>query len=157
MPTQEKKTLYSDCCQYALKYISRYPKTEKELKVKLQQKWYNSDEINYTMEYLKGKKFADDRVFVESYIRSELVNKWKPIIVVRNKLYQKWVDKNLINEVIKEYQEDVVSGILQKIEKEIDAYKKRGVEWFDIIHKLMRKGHNLDDIKKVIETKNKSK
>jgi len=34
----------------------------------------------------------------------------------------------LINEVIKEYQEDVVSGILQKIEKEIDAYKKRGVE-----------------------------
>jgi len=53
MLTKEERTLYSDCCQYALKYISRYPKTEKELEIKLQQKGYNSEEINYTMEYLK--------------------------------------------------------------------------------------------------------
>ncbi len=133
MVTQEEKTFYSDCCQYALKYISRYPKTEKELKIKLQQKGYNSDEIRYTMEYLKAKKFADDRVFAESYIRSELVNKWKPVIVIRNKLYQKWVDKTLINEIIKEYEQDVQSGIFQKIRKEIDSYKRKWVDWFDII------------------------
>ena len=151
MINQEEKTLYSDCCQYALKYISVYPKTEKELRIKLQQKWYNSDEIKYTMEYLKGKKFADDRVFVESYVRSELVNKWKPVIVVRNKLYQKWVDKDLINEVIKEYEQDVLSGIFQKIRKEIDSYKKKWVDWFDIIQKLMRKGYKLEDIKTVIK------
>ncbi|HRU50517.1 MAG TPA: regulatory protein RecX, partial [Candidatus Absconditabacterales bacterium] len=138
MLTKEERTLYSDCCQYALKYISRYPKTEKELKIKLQQKGYNSEEINYTMEYLKGKKFADDRVFTESYIRSELVNKGKPIIVVRNKLFQKGVDKNLINEILKEYEEDISAGIFQKIQKEIESYKKKGVEGFDIIQKLMR-------------------
>ena len=63
------------------------------------------------------KKFADDRVFTESYIRSELVNKWKPIIVVRNKLFQKWVDKNLINEILKEYEEDISAGIFQKYKK----------------------------------------
>jgi len=153
MTNKEEKVLYSDCCQYALKYISRYPKTEKELKVKLQQKWYNSDEIKYTMDYLKSKKFADDRVFAESYVRSELVNKWKPVIIVRNKLYQKWVDKNLINEVIQEYQEDVLSGIFQKIRKEIDSYKKKWVDWFDIIQKLMRKGYKLDDISAVIKSK----
>jgi SOS response regulatory protein OraA/RecX len=55
MVTQEDKTLYSDCCQYALKYISRYPKTEKELKIKLQQKGYNENSISYTMTYLKEK------------------------------------------------------------------------------------------------------
>jgi SOS response regulatory protein OraA/RecX len=38
MVTKDDKTLYSKCCQYALKYISLYPKTEKELTVKLQQK-----------------------------------------------------------------------------------------------------------------------
>lgn len=153
MLTKEERTLYSDCCQYALKYISRYPKTEKELKIKLQQKGYNSEEINYTMEYLKWKKFADDRVFTESYIRSELVNKWKPIIVVRNKLFQKWVEKNLINEILKEYEEDIFAGIFQKIQKEIESYKKKWVDWFDIIQKLMRKGYKLDDISAVIKSK----
>jgi len=38
MVTKEEKTLYSACCQYALKYISAYPKTERELRIKLQQK-----------------------------------------------------------------------------------------------------------------------
>ena len=126
---------------------------EKELRIKLQQKWYNSDEIRYTMDYLKSKKFADDRVFAESYIRSELVNKWKPVIAVTNKLYQKWVDKKLINEVIKDYQEDISVGVFQKIRKEIDSYKKRWVDWFDIIQKLMRKGYRLEDIKTVIKLK----
>ena len=154
MVTQDEKTLYSDCCQYALKYISRYPKTEKELKIKLQQKWYNEDSIWYTMNYLKEKWFADDRVFVESYVRSELVNKWKPIISVRAKLHQKWADKDLVSEILKDYEEDISTGVAQKIRKQIDAYKKRWVEWFDIIHKLMRKGYNLDDIKAVIEKGN---
>jgi len=151
MVTKEEKTLYSSCCQYALKYISRYPKTEKELRIKLQQKWYNSDEIRYTMDYLKSKNFVDDSLFAESYVRSELVNKWKPVIIIRNKLYQKWVDKSLINEIINEYEEDILVGIFQKIKKEIDNYKKKGVDWFDIIQKLMRKWYRLDDIKEVIK------
>lgn len=155
MISKEEKTLYSDCCQYALKYVSVYPKTEKELRVKLQQKWYNTDQIRYTMDYLKDKKFVDDRVFVESYIRSELVNKWKPVINITNKLYQKWVDKSLITEMMLEYEDDISIGVLQKIAKEIDFYKKKWEEWFDIIHKIMRKGYKLDDIKKVIENKNK--
>lgn len=150
MVTQDEKTLYSDCCQYAIKYISRYPKTEKELRIKLQQKWYNEDEVRYTMDYLKKKWFADDKVFVESYIRSELVNKWKPIINVRNKLYHKWVDKSLVNEILEEYKSEIEKWIYKKIRKEIDAYKRKGVEWFDIIQKIMRKWYRLDDIKEVI-------
>ncbi|HKL44267.1 MAG TPA: regulatory protein RecX [Candidatus Absconditabacterales bacterium] len=150
MVTQDEKTLYSDCCQYAIKYISRYPKTEKELRIKLQQKGYNEDEVRYTMDYLKKKGFADDKVFVESYIRSELVNKGKPIINVRNKLYHKGVDKSLVNEILEEYKSEIEKGIYKKIRKEIDAYKRKGVEGFDIIQKIMRKGYRLDDIKEVI-------
>lgn len=153
MVTADEKTLYSDCCQYAMKYISKYPKTEKELSVKLYQKWYNSEQIKYTMDYLKKKRFADDRVFAESYVRSELVNKWKPIIAVRTKLIQKWVDKTIINEVIKRYETDIAWWIKEKILKEIDSYKKKWVEWFDIIQKLMKRWYSLDEIKKVIEWK----
>lgn len=55
MVTNDEKTLYSDCCQYAIKYISKYPKTEKELSAKLYQKWFNSEQIRYTMDYLKKR------------------------------------------------------------------------------------------------------
>ena len=151
MVIKNDKLLYSKCCQYALKYISAYPKTEKELTIKLQQKWYNEKEISNTMNYLKEKWYADDKIFIESYIRSELVNKWKPIINIRAKLHQKWADANLVNQILKEYKDDINIGISQKIKKEIEMYKKRDIEWFDIIHKLMRKGYHLDDIKNVIE------
>jgi len=153
MVSSDEKTLYSDCCQYALKYISKYPKTEKELSVKLYQKWFNSDQVRYTMDYLKKKRFADDHVFAESYVRSELVNKWKPVIAVRTKLIQKWVDKKIIDEIINDYKQDIAWWITEKILKEIDNYKKKWLEWFDIIHKLMRKWYQLDEIKKVLESK----
>jgi len=44
-------------------------------------------------------------------------------------------------------------GIETKIKKDIDQYKSKWVEWFDIIQKLMRKWYKLDDIKKVIQNK----
>jgi hypothetical protein len=34
----------------------------------------------------------------------------------------------LINEIINEYEEDILVGIFQKIKKEIDNYKKKGVD-----------------------------
>lgn len=151
MVSSDDKTLYSDCCQYALKYISKFPKTEKELAAKLYQKWFNSDQVRYTMDYLKKKRFADDHVFAESYVRSELVNKGKPVIAVRTKLIQKWVDKKIIDELISDYQQDIAWWIKEKILKEIENYKRKWVEWFDIIQKLMRKWYQLDEIKKVIQ------
>jgi hypothetical protein len=44
-------------------------------------------------------------------------------------------------------------GILERIKKEIAAYKKKDVEWFEIIQKLLRKWYKLDDIKRVILNK----
>jgi len=152
MVFSDDKTLYSDCCQYAIKYISKYPKTEKELSAKLYQKWFNSDQVRYTMDYLKKKKFADDNVFAESYVRSELVNKWKPVIAIRTKLIQKWVDKKIIDAAISKYEADIKWWIKWRILKEIQNYKKKWIEWFDIIQKLMRKWYVLDEIKKVIQS-----
>lgn len=141
------------CLDYALHYTSRYPKTEKELKIQLMQKGYFSEDINKTIEFLKEKNFLNDRMFVESYIRSELVNKGKPSIAIIQKLQEKGADKHLIMQVIKEYEEDINIGTKERIKKEIASYKKKGEEGFDIIQKLMRKGYRLGDIKDVINNK----
>ncbi len=141
------------CLDYALHYTSRYPKTERELKIQLMQKGYFSEDINKTIEFLKEKNFLNDRMFVESYIRSELVNKGKPAIAIIQKLQEKGADKHLIMQVIKEYEEDINIGTKEKIKKEIANYKKKWEEGFDIIQKLMRKGYRLGDIKDVINNK----
>lgn len=154
MVSENDKILYSDCCQYAIKYISSYPKSEKELSIKLYQKWYNQDQVKNTMKYLKNKWFSDDRIFVEMYVKSQLMNKWKPMIYVYNKLLKKWVDKKIINEVVNENTDDIMSGIYEKIKKEIESYKKKWVDGFDIMQKLIRKWYKLDDIKYVIENRN---
>ncbi len=141
------------CFDYALKYINRFPKTEKELKIQLYTKWYPTSDIDRTIEEFKKKNYVNDEMFAESYIRSEVVNKGKPAIRVIQKLQQKGVPQDIVREVLKKYENEMDDGVHTKIKREIAAYKKRGVEGFDIIQKLMRKGYKLADIKKVVENK----
>lgn len=141
------------CFDYALKYIYRYPKTEKELKIQLYTKWYNTKDIDRTIVELKKKNYVNDEMFAESYIRSEVVNKGKPVIRIIQKLQQKWVPQEIVRDVLKKYENEMGEGIHDKIKKDIAAYKRKEVDGFDIIQKLMRKWYKLADIKKVIENK----
>ena len=141
------------CFDYALKYIYRYPKTEKELKIQLYTKWYNTKDIDRTITELKKKNYVNDEMFTESYIRSEVVNKGKPAIRIIQKLQQKWVPQEIVKDILKKYENEMGDGIHDKIKKEIAAYKRKEVNGFDIIQKLMRKWYKLVDIKKVIENK----
>ena len=138
------------CLEYALNYLSKYPKTEKEMELQLLSKGYWSDDIQKAMTILKDKTYINDQQFVEMYLQSECIRKGKPIIVVVKKLLEKRVDKTIITTEIKKVEEEVQDGIYQKIKSEIAAYKKKDLEWFDIIQKILKKGYKLDDIKKVI-------
>ena len=77
------------------------------------------------------------------------------VVLVRRDTLEKIVVKyeDIISKVIHEAWEEIESWILQWIEREINQYKKKGVDWFDIIQKLMRKGYRLWDIKKVIKSR----
>lgn len=141
------------CLDYALKYINRFPKTEKELKIQLYLKWYPTSDVDRTINELKKKNYVNDEMFAESYIRSEVVNKGKPAIRIIQKLQQKGIPPDIIKQMLQKYETGMSEGIHTKIKREIAAYKKKNVEWFDIIQKLMRKGYKLADIKHVIENK----
>ena len=141
------------CYDYSLEYISRYPKTEKELRIKLYQKWYSSEDVDKTIDVLKKKKYVDDKMFSEMYVRSDVVKKGKPSLALRKKLEMKGIDKATLNDVFNENQADMQEGIEKKIKKDIEQYKSKDVNGFDIIQKLMRRGYKLADIKKVIENR----
>ena len=92
-------------------------------------------------------------MFAESYVRSEVVNKGKPPFLLRKKLEQRGIDRRILDEVFKTYEGDMQEGIEWRIKKEIEQYKKKWIDGFDIIQKLLRKGYKLDDVKRVIEKK----
>jgi len=141
------------CYEYAIWVIGKYPKTEKELRIKMYQQGYDSEIVTRTLEKLKQDNFVNDELFAESYINSEVIRKGRPLIVITQKLEMRGIDKSIITKVIHEAWEDIEDWILQGINKEIKQYKKKWVDGFDIIQKLMRKWYRLWDIKRVIKGK----
>ncbi len=145
--------MMKSCYDYALEYISRYPKTEKELRIKLYQKWRSSEEVDSAIALLKKQKYVDDAMFARMYIRSDVINKGKPSLVLRKKLEMRGIDRNILDEVFRDNQDEMQEWIESRIKKDIAQYKKKDVDGFDIIQKLMRKWYKLDDIKRVIQNK----
>lgn len=139
--------------EYALGYLSRYPKTEQEMKIILMKKGYDGETTQKTMENLKRNDFINDEKFAESFFYGEVVKKGKPVYNIKQKLLQRGIEKSAIESYIAQHEEEIAQGISEGIEREIATYKKKGVEGFDIIQKLMRKGHRLQDIKSVIQKK----
>jgi regulatory protein len=63
------------CLDYAINYLYRVPKTERDLKVQLMKKGFSESDIENTLIELKRLKYIDDENYVRMYIESELINK----------------------------------------------------------------------------------
>lgn len=142
------------CIDYAMHYLYRYPKTEKEMKVQLMKKKYFLDEIDATMKILKAKWYIDDRQFVELYLNSEVVKKGKPIMMMKQKLLGKWVDKYILEEVAEQLWEGIMDGTIERVIKEIDKFAAKEIDPVWIIQKLLARWYRLDDIKKALKQRN---
>ena len=145
--------MVKSCYEYAMDVLSKYPKTEKELRIKMYQHGYDSQMVMKTLEKLKVENFLNDKMFAESYLNSEVMRKGKPLFLVQQKLTMKGIDPKIIAELSNQFAQDVQEGIENRIQKEINQYKKKGVDGFEIIQKLMRKGYRLADIKKVVKAR----
>lgn len=138
---------------YAIWYLSRYPKTEQETRILLYKKWYDTDQISHCMDVLKKNDFVNDEKFTDSYLYSEVSKKWRPLFIIKQKLLQRWIDKWLLLQRINEQQEELTEWMRSTIKKELESYKKKWVDWFDSIQKLMKRWYQLADIKYVIKNK----
>ena len=143
----------ASCLDYSLSYIHVYPKTEQELRTKLYTKKYDERDIAFTMDFLKKKWYVDDTKFVDLYIQSEIVKKGKLPSLVKAKLLQKGVEKDLINEAMRKFQDEMQDWVNTRILKEIEKLKKKWLEWVDIIMKIAQKGYHISDIKKAIKSR----
>ncbi len=139
------------CLDYAMHYLYRYPKTEKEMRTQLMKKQYFLEEIDEAMVILKSKKYIDDRQFAELYLNSEVVKKGKPLWLMQQKLLFKWVDKQVLKEVVNELEEWIGEGTITRIIKETDKFAAKELEPVVIIQKLLARWYRLEDIKKALK------
>lgn len=142
------------CLDYAMDYIYRFPKSERELRIQLTKKWYFSDDIDYTIDELKKRGYIDDAHFATMYIESELIHKGKPSVVIYKKLLEKWIDKQILKDLMAKFETQADEWISIRIKKEIDRLKKLGKEGIDIIQNLMRRGYTVSQIKECLKEKN---
>ncbi len=111
--------------EYALNLLSRFPKTEKEIRIKMYQKGYDSETVSAILERLKNENYLNDALFAESYFNSEVIRKGKPLFLIRQKLEMKGIDPKILDQLSYELADEIQEGIEQGILKAIDTYKKK--------------------------------
>jgi regulatory protein len=149
MPTK------TTCTDYALYYIHRFPKTEKELILQLIKKWYATQDVDQTIAWLKFKHYIDDRNFAKLYIQSELIKKGKPLLVIKQKLHEKWIKKEIVSDLLQHYHQDIQEWMEHNLAKEIEQYKKKWLDGMQIVQKLMRKWYQYRDISQYVRMRDR--
>lgn len=153
--TKEEWSL-SNCKERALYIISNYSKTEKQLRDKLKQsKKYTDEVIDDTIKFLKKHNFINDSDFAKRFV--ELHGNQYSEKILKQKLYQKGIDKKTIDKVFEENEINLDSiSLIRKLllKKCPDYYENKDKmdlkERQKIFAYLFRKGFNYDDIESVM-------
>lgn len=147
----------SNCKERAIYIITNYSKTEKQLRDKLKQgKKYSDEVIDETIKFLKKHNFINDEDFAKRFI--ELHKNQYSEKVLRQKLFEKGIDKKIIDTVFENSEELLDSEELIKklLLKKCPDYFDR-MDEMDMKEKqkllayLYRKGFSYDNISDVMK------
>lgn len=140
----------SDCLTYAIHYLSKYPKTTHDMQQLLRKKWFSAEDIAEAIPQLEKSGYLDDTAYARAYLHSEVVRKGKPLLLIKQKLLMKWIDKVLLNELIESGEEDIHEGQATKIAKEIVRLREKGKTDPEIVQALTRRWFAYETIRQHI-------
>ncbi|MBD7910158.1 MULTISPECIES: recombination regulator RecX [Clostridium] len=142
------------CKETALRIIERSYKTEKEIKEKLREKGYDSEEIIKVLGFLKEYNFINDESYMKMYIKDRLKSQGREKI--KYALLRKGIDSDLIEEELNSIDMDEERNIavelatkkyLVLIKRENDKYKL----WNKLCRFLVGKGYKYSIAKEVVQ------
>ena len=147
----------ANCKERAIYIITNYSKTEKQLRDKLKKGGKYTDEIiDETIKFLKKHNFINDEDFAKRFV--ELHKNTYSIKVLKQKLYQKGIKKNIIDnlfdsEEVEFDEESIIKKLLLKKcpdyyerEKDMDPKERQ-----KILAYLYRKGFSYDKIADIMK------
>lgn len=85
--------------EMSIHFINYRMRSTQEIKDKLKENNIPSDISEETMKYLEEKGYIDDQLFAEEFTAHSLNFKNKSLLFTRRKLYEKGLDKNLIDDI----------------------------------------------------------
>lgn len=114
----------------AIRYIGISRKTEYEVFQKLKKLKFDDEIINKVIEYIKNLNYLNDHEYVDAYIRQCMRLQNYSIYEIKNKLLQKGIKKDIINEKIEvlyesDYEKNVVEKLLKGKLKNTDDEKRK--------------------------------
>lgn len=92
------------CLNHAMKFLAYSSKTKKELSIKLRQKGYKKETIEETINRLIELDLFDDESLAKDEVERLLSQKNMSKRAVMQKLMQKGIEKETIDNIIKDYQ-----------------------------------------------------
>lgn len=100
----------------ALRYIARRPRTEQEIRNRLQEYEFGNIEVEQTIEQLKSNRLINDEEFARVFIRNALSRRPVGIVRMRQKMLLLGLDKHLVESAIGEMcGEDVQTRAAQEV------------------------------------------
>ncbi len=114
----------------AIRYIGISRKTEYEVFQKLKKLKFDDEIINKVIEYIKNLNYLNDHEYVDAYIRQCMRLQNYSIYEIKNKLLQKGIKKDIIDEKIEvlyenDYEKNVVEKLLKGKLKNTDDEKRK--------------------------------
>ena len=132
--------------QKVLKYIFYKKRTEQEVRQKFQNEDYNMMED--MIEFLKEQKYINDSDYISRSVNEFIVLKNLSLKEIKYKLYQKGIDKSLVEDYFNENYEELYNYEL-KSAKNIFKKKSKEMEIQQIKEFLFKKGYMSDIIKEI--------
>jgi regulatory protein len=141
---------------YALFLLNLSMRTEGELREKMQRRGYLSEIINEVIVRLKTDRYVNDEHYAEVFIESMKRYKYYGSFMIKKKLFEKKVPKEIIESKLEEFlTEDDERGIAKTyVEKNFGKLSEvRKFEYSEkqkIMRRLMARGFNLDLAKSLV-------
>lgn len=133
----------------AVNLLAFKDRTVQEIKQKLVEKGYSSEEVEEAVEKLSYYGYLNDQNYTISYIKDNTSKKGKKLIM--NELSHKGIDKNIVNDMydsIDVDEERVIDEMMNRRFKEMDLSDEKSYR--KVVGFFLRRGFGYDNIKKVI-------
>ncbi|MFH1823619.1 MAG: regulatory protein RecX [Candidatus Firestonebacteria bacterium] len=141
---------------YVYYLLFQSSKTKKEIIDKLKKKSYNEDVIKEVVQEIEDSDLINDEKYALDFTSDRLNFKKAGKILIKRQLWQKGIDKKIIDDVVEKVFSDVdeYKIALELARKRIKIYKKldekivvRRLQGF-----LLRRGYNFDTTIRVIKS-----
>ena len=100
--SEERTSVYN----YGISILSRYARSEYELRLKMKNKGFEPELIDKAVGTLKEQKYLDDDRYCEMFINDKINISKDGVRKIKEALYYKGIDKKIIEEKIKNISQD---------------------------------------------------